>query len=217
MAATQRVASIEPLTDAEVTSWAPARAKRIAYSLAGRARYLHELLTGRNAFADDGATPLNPQGRIGIDRSGPPWGDAHRHPVWWAEFAAGTLIYGEQAPISLTTQGQIERITARFFIRPHFRGNGRTPYTRVYFRGQGTRIGGAGTATATVRVYGPEGDRGPAMSAGISTTGTGSFGTGAWCAVSPGWNERIIEFELTSTVGLDLGPMSLNQTVRRSH
>lgn len=211
-----RTTSTEPLTDAEVTSWAPARAKRLASSLVGRGRYLIELLQGQSGFSDDGATPLNPQGKIGIDRSGPPWGDAHLHPLWWAEYAAGTLVYGEDHPVSLTTQGQIERITARFFVRPFF-VSPTAPYSRAYFRGQGTRIGGTGTATATVRIYGPESDSGPSSSATISTTSTGSFGTGAFCYVRPGWNERIIEFELTGSVGIDLGPMSLNQVVRRTH
>ena len=211
-----RTTSAEPLTTGEATSWAPARAKRLASSLAGRARYILELLQGQNAFNDDGATPLNPQGQIGIDRSGPPWGDAHLHPLWWSEWCAGSLVYGEVPPISLTAQGQIERVTARFFVRP-FHLLPLAPYARGYFRGQGTRIGGAGTATAEVRLYGPEGDSGASVAATISTTGTASFGTGAWTPLRPGWNERIIEVELTGTVGLNLGPMSINQVVRRTH
>jgi hypothetical protein len=211
-----RIVSTEPLTTAEAESWAPARAKRLASSLAGRARYILELLQGYSYCPDDGATPLNPQGAIGIDRSGPPWGDAHLHPLWVVEYAAGSVVYGESPSVSLTTQGQIERITARFFVRP-FAVAPLVPYSQIYFRGQGSRIGGAGTATATVRIYGPEVDSGPSTSATISTTGTASFGTGAFCVCRPGWNERVIEFELTSTVGLDLGCVSLNQVVRRSH
>ena len=152
-----RTTSTEPLTDDEVNSWSPARAKRIAYSLAGRARYLLEALQGVNAFGDDGGTPLNPQGAIGIDRSGPPWGDAHLHPLWVSEWCAGTLVYGETPPVTLTTQGQIERVRARFFVRPFYDAE-KAPYSRGYFRGQGTRIGGAGTATAIVRLLEPEGD-----------------------------------------------------------
>jgi len=219
-----RVVSHEPLTDAECRSLAPARAKRLAYSLSGRARYLYEMLTGEPAVDDGGATPLNPQGRMGIDRSGPPWGDAHLHPMWSyaATLGIAGIVYPQagsthQAAIEMSGgQGTFKRITARFWVRPHYGAPG-MPYTRAYLRARATRIGASGTATATIRVYGPEGDSGPSTSATVSTTSSNNFGTGAWCPVVPGWNERIIEIEQTSTVGCYIGPISLNQVVRRSH
>lgn len=218
-----RISSSEPLADSEVRSLAPAVSRRLATSLAGRGRYLLELLRGDTAgFADDGATPLNPQGQRGIDRSGPPWGDAHTHPIWVTEFANGTDVLGEVPTATLTTVGQIVGITARFFVRP-FYVSPLAPYSRAYFRGLGTRLGSAGTtAGATVRVYGPDGLAGSFTSATLSTTGTAQFGAGAYAAeLRPGWNERLIQFELTSlsvgATGMDIGPCSLNQVVRRTH
>jgi hypothetical protein len=220
-----RVVSHEPLTDAECRSLAPARAKRLAYSLSGRARYLYEMLTGEPAVDDGGATPLNPQGRMGIDRSGPPWGDAHLHPMWTYAATVSTVLAYVYPAANVTHQRVIEmssgvdsfkRITARFWVRPHYAAPS-MPYTRAYLRARATRIGGSGTATATIRVYGPEGDSGPSTSATVSTTGAASFSLGAWCPVSPGWNERIIEIEQTSSTGCYIGPISLNQVVRRTH
>jgi hypothetical protein len=220
-----RVVSHEPLTDAECRSLAPARAKRLAYSLSGRARYLYEMLTGEPAVDDGGATPLNPQGRMGIDRSGPPWGDAHLHPMWTYAATVSTVLAYVYPAANVTHQRVIEmssgvdsfkRITARFWVRPHYAAPS-MPYTRAYLRARATRIGGSGTATATIRVYGPEGDSGPSTPATVSTTGAASFSLGAWCHVSPGWNERIIEIEQTSSTGCYIGPISLNQVVRRTH
>jgi hypothetical protein len=73
------------------------------------------------------------------------------------------------------------------------------------------------TSAATIRVYGPDGDSGPSTSATVSTTTFDEFSLDAWCPVSPGYNERIIEIEQTSTNGIYIGPLSLNQVVRRSH
>jgi hypothetical protein len=224
MSQIQRAVSIEPLTDAECRSLAPARAKRLAYSLAGRARALYELATGEPAYGDGGATPLNPQGLMGVDRSGPPWGDAHLHPVWTFDFLFNTAIdiYPTGAgsyPRGITLDsgsGTIRRLTARFYIRPHVTGP-LVPYSRVYLRGGGTSADLVSLATATIRVYGPDGDRGPSTSATVSTTSADTFTTGAYCLVRPGWNERIIEIEQTSANGIIIGPLSLNQIARRSH
>jgi hypothetical protein len=216
-----RISSSEALTDSEVRSLAPAVSRRLATSLAGRGRYLLELLRGDAAgFPDDGGTPLNPQGQRGIDRSGPPWGDAHLHPLWVTEYAPATDILGEEPTVTLASVGDIASITARFFVRPFYR-TARAPYTRGYFLGQGFRLT-AGTAGATVRVYGAGGLAGPSTSATVSGSGTQSFTTGAYAAdLVPGWNERLIQIELTSlaggATGMNFGPLSLNQVVRRSH
>ena len=218
-----RAVSIEPMTDAECRSLAPARAKRLAYSLAGRARALYELATGQPATTDGGATPLNPQGLFGVDRSGPPWGDAHTHPVWTdcTSIAASTGIF----PVFTGTYGRAvrldqinstQRITARFYIRPHARGVS-APYSRVYLRGLLLSDDFVTSSSCTVRVFGPAGDGGPSTSATATTTTTATLSTGAWCPVEPGWNERLIEIEQTSANGIYVGGLSLNQVVRRTH
>lgn len=215
----QRIVSTEPLTDAECRSMAPARARRLATSIAGRARALYELALGTPAYDDGGATPLNPQGSLGVDRSGPPWGDAHLHPVWVyaVTFNVVTPIYPAIRAIEVNGGiGHIVRLRARWWCRPFQMAPG-VPYSRAYLRGMISRKGGSGTATATVRVYGPSGDSGPSTSTTGSTTGSDALGTAAWTPMVPGWNERIIEIEQTSTTGSYIGPLSLNQIARRSH
>lgn len=217
----QRVTSTEPLTDAECQSWAPARAKRLAYSIAGRARYLYEMATGESAADDGGGTPLNPQGFIGADRSGPPFGDAHMHPLWWYGMTLNqaTSVYSApsgQRALYLNAQGTIHRIVARFWIRPFARGRLK-PYRRAYLRALGTSDDLVTTSAATIRVYGQDGESGPFMSVTVSTTSQAAFGTTAYTLVKPGWNERIIEIEQTSANGIYIGPLSLNQVVRRVH
>lgn len=70
------------LRDEEVKSNAVARSE-IARGIGGKTRYLFELATGGVPAADAGlsapCTPRNPQGQIGCDHSGPPWGCAFRH------------------------------------------------------------------------------------------------------------------------------------------
>jgi hypothetical protein len=56
----------------------------------------------------------------------------------------------------------------------------------------------------------------------VSTTGTGFFSAGAYAAdLVPGFNVRLIQIELTllsgGATGMDIGPLALSQTVRRSH
>ena len=66
-----RIVSSSPVTYLQLRTHAPAVAS-IAESLAGRVRYLYELAAGIPAVEADGVvTPLNPQGRVGVDRSGP--------------------------------------------------------------------------------------------------------------------------------------------------
>lgn len=215
----QRVTSTEPLTDAECRSLAPARAKRLAYSIAGRVRYLYETATGETAIDDGGGTPLNPQGLIGADRSGPPFGDAHMHPMWEMGATINQSAFyppGADRAIYLNEMGSIRRVTARFWVRPFARGRLK-PYRRAYLSALGTSDDLVTTSAATIRVYGPDGDSGASMSATVSTTSQAAFSAGAYCHVSPGWNERIIEIEQTSANGIYIGPISLNQVARRSH
>lgn len=214
-----RAISSTPLTQAQVRSHAPAVAI-IAESIAGRVRYLYELAAGVPAIAADGAvTPLNPQGRIGVDRSGPPWGDALQHPVWIFEGSnAQANAYGEKPVLSFSTNGDKQFITARFVNRPH-QSYPRAPYTRGLLAVRGVRTGGAASATATIRAYGPEGQDGPSQSTTLTmaTIGTLVTSTEIYLPIDAGYNERIIEVESTSVVPFEISMMTINQAVRRSH
>lgn len=215
-----RTISSSPVQQSQVRSLAPAVAQ-VAESLAGRVRYLYELATGTAAVADDGiVTPLNPQGRAGVDHSGPPWGDALQHPVWvWEGSVSSANYYGERAIMSFgSTSGEVQYTSARFVVRP-FHNDADAPYSRLLLRVGGIRTGGASNATASIRVYGPEGNAGPSRSTTLTMASTSalSFAAPYTFGIEIGYNERLIEIESTANIPFDIVTMSLNQVVRRSH
>ena len=149
----QKIVSSEWLTQAQVKGTAPAKAQ-IAASLAGRVRYLYELATGEPFFVDGPATPLNPQGALGIDHSGPPWGNAFQHPIWTADGHLGGSadIYGESVVVSVPSSSTVT-IIARFVVRP-FQFSPLVPYSRARLAAVGRTAGGAAvTTSATFAVY----------------------------------------------------------------
>lgn len=205
----------------------------IAKSMAGRIRYLYELATGTAAHTDGPGTPINPQGRLGIDHSGPPWGTAFPHPLWTAESTPPSGdIYGE-SPVVTVANGAIRTIRARFIVRP-FQPGDRVPYSRAYLAAAGRPTSGAGTSTVTFRLYdGPGIDGTTSKTATLTSTGATSLtlSTALYTSIEPPerrrrpsptearWPtiERRIEISNTSGVSMDIVALSLNQIVRRSH
>lgn len=224
----------EWLKQSDVKGTAPAT-KRIAESLAGRVRYLYELATGDAAFTDGFGTPLNPQGRLGIDHSGPPWGNAFHHPLWVQEGhpAGDTNIYGEKLVASVPTSSTAT-IIARFIVRPHQVGP-LVPYSRAYLAVVGRTAGGAAAAsTVTFRLYDGPGVDGASRTATFTSSATGAITTALTGSVytkiepirrrrpSPTearWVtlERRIEITNASANGMDIIALSLNQITRRGH
>lgn len=217
----QRFISRKPLLPSETRSLAPAVADRLAESIVGRARLLWELATGDNPVDDEGGSALNPQGKRGVDRSGGPWGDALEHPLWSYESDASlsAVVYGRAFPwVTLTAQGQIERRAVTLEVRP-FATRDRTPYSRGVVNLRALRIGGAGTATATIRCYAGA-DLAVSTTGALSVTSTTALTTSTsapWIGLRPGVQTVLIEVELTSTVGMEIHQASISQTARRSH
>jgi hypothetical protein len=219
------------LQQSEVASLAPAT-ERIAKAMAGRVRYLYELATGTAAFTDGEGSPRNPQSRLGIDHSGPPWGNAFPHPMWVQEgLPASSDVFGEKPAITVPN-GSTVSVRARFIVRP-FQGGLLVPYSRAYLGASGASTGGAGTSTVTFRLYdGPTIDT-PSRTATLTSTGvaSASLSTPVWTAIEPTvrrskprptearWptTERLIEISNTSGVSMDILSISLNQFATRSH
>lgn len=93
------------LPPAQFRSQAPAHTS-VLRSLAGRVRYLYELISGEvpSTAADMPCTPLNPDGEIGINKSGPPWGSALLHPIAWIgghKTIASSSVIGARALTSI--------------------------------------------------------------------------------------------------------------------
>lgn len=222
MAITREISS-EPLRDDEATSWAPAVSRRLATSLAGRGRYLLELLRGDNCgFEGDAGTPLNPQGLLGVDRSGPPWGDAHQHPLWVYEYKASSVIIGEIPLATLDTVGEQVTIFAEFPVRPFFQFD-RAPYSRAYLAWRITQTTGGATppsATAVARIYASGSNAQDTPSSSLTTTTTTASAGTAFGYTRPGINNLRIVVEATALGAgavVRVDAMSLIQIARRSH
>jgi hypothetical protein len=219
-----RIVSSSSVTQAQCRTHAPALAT-IAESLSGRVRYLYELATGLPAIEQDGiATPLNPQGRAGVDRSGPPWGDAFQHPIWvWEGTPASTAIYGEQPIVALSTNGNKTWVRARMIVRPFQQGPG-VPYSLGELTIFGIRTSGATNATCVIKAYSaayPTDDRGeptPFRTATLTMTSSTTMNSAQIkIPLEPGYCARFIEFESTSANAFAITHMAINQVVRRSH
>lgn len=191
----------------------------IARSISGRIRYLYELASGAPAIVDDGiVTPLNPQGRVGVDRSGPPWGDALQHPIWIFEGTpASSAIYGEKAIASLSVSGAKASVIARMIVRP-FQTVPLAPYSLGELTVYGIRTAGAGTATATIKTYAGTMAEDPKRTATLTMTSSSTMSSAqVMISLSPGHTERLIEIEATASVAFSIVHMAINQVVRRSH
>jgi hypothetical protein len=216
------IISNTPLLNEETRGNGRAVSFRTAISLLGRNSILYELASGSSPNGQPFA--LNPQGRAGVDRSGPPWGTAHRHTVWSHEGGDTTTdIYGIAPAIVLSTAGEKKRILANFNCRP-FAPSNNAPYSRLQLDVCAVRVGGAGTAVVSIKVWQTnEGDSGPYQSATITLNSASKFNftTSPFIMCNPRNNLRIIEITLDSesggATGAEIYSLSLNQVVRNSH
>lgn len=213
-----RIVSSSPITQAQVKTYAPAHAI-IAESLAGRVRYLYELATGKAAVEADGiVTPLNPQGLPGVDRSGPPWGDAVLHPLWVYEGReSGGTVYGEKPIASFAASGDRARVIARLRVRP-FQEGPKVPYSLGELTVFGIRTGGASNATATITTYSGKEASGPTRTTTLTMSSTTTLASAqVLVPLVPGFCERLITIESTASPAFEITHMAINQIQRRSH
>lgn len=210
-------------------SLAPAYAET-ARSLAGRATELYELASGLPAQSGEPPlTGVNPQGLVGWDLSGPPWGSAVKHQVVW--FAGrsddANLIQPETGARNGFTFSARHpaTITLHFWNRPfdELRPSAIAPYSRLHWVLRGVRLTGATTPTLTLRTWNNR--MGQRRDTGQNETQTAPAGTEAqitvaslWVPCHPGWNIVNLEITLTTTgyVGvITSGGLSLVE--KRSH
>jgi hypothetical protein len=184
---------------------------------------LLELLRGDNCGFEGGAgTPLNPQGLIGVDRSGPPWGDAHQHPLWYYEYkATSNAIKGGMPIATLTSVGRDHiELYASFVVRPFFQFD-KAPYSRAYLAWRIAQTGTIGaSATAVARVYASGSFTQDTPSSTLTTTTTATSAGTAFGYTRPGLNILRIVVEATSFgagAEIRVEAMSLVQIARRSH
>lgn len=197
------------LGDTAFRSLAPAYAET-ARSLAGRATELHELATGvSSATGEPPVTAMNPQGRIGWDLSGPPWGSALRHNVAWFTGCPPTanLIQPDydSTPELWFNKNKPATVTLHFWNRPHetLAPHAVAPHARLYWALRCVRVTGADLPTATMRSWNPRmaGRRETAQSDTFTTVAAETQVTSGTLYVPAlsGWNTVILEVTVPPT------------------
>ena len=152
---TSRIGSTRYLDESATAKHARAISE-VAQSLAGRPRIAWELAHGDSAVPGEAPmAPLNPQGGIGVDLSGPPFGAALLMPV--ASFSSGTSNGVVPASRWRTIGADGCSATFRMWHRPHARhvdGNGALQRVMLAWSGQGS---GAGSTDWQITVTTPAG------------------------------------------------------------
>lgn len=199
----------------------------VPQALAGRARWLYEHATGAPATDDDEAgVPRNPQGLVGHDHSGPPYGSALRHTIFgWGATRDDVASSGDWSTtrglIDLHTGGAPDRRSAevrgKVWVRPHVeRGAGppfgaRAPYDvgHIEIRAR------SATGTQTVNVSWA-GDDGINVSETFAVgTSRASFGLTSKMRLRSGWNRVWFRFSVTSTTSVFILGCSVSQISKR--
>jgi hypothetical protein len=205
--------------------------RNVIASLAMRSRRLYELVTGTNPHAatDPAGTPRNPDGDLGHNHSGPPWGVAFLHPI-----ATISRKKASAGNIQMPTGWQVADLTTTnpFIIGPWSIWNRRyakrpSPYTAPYSRAY-LRIIAHAAAVSTLDVNIAALDKDGSPKGGVnhvdsvsvtSAAETAYTFTTAYVDLDPGQNLIKITFS-SSTTGVNapiVDALSLCQIVKQTH
>jgi hypothetical protein len=222
-----RVGSGLALPDSSVRSLSPADAELIR-ALAGGSRELWELAKGVSAVTGEPpVTPTNPQGGIGWDWCGPPWGSAVLHPIaWFVACIQASSNLSQPAPRIVVDDRGVSW-TWDLWVRPHdlLPAPHAAPYSRGYIAIRSYRTSGAATPTVTIRarnVY----PLAQSEAEGQSSTYTGptgsegseQFGDAFYVDLAPGLNRLAFRADHTSaTTLIAITSMLLYNAAKRSH
>jgi len=201
-----------PLPTERVNNQSPA-VSETARALAGRARWLYEMLTGESGDPNEPpAIPKNPQGKYGIDHSGAPYGVAFEHPMVCGGVPFGTSNTGwNDVPSNLITSSAGGGGTAWVWVKPHPPGVG--PYSQLRLEFHGAYF--SSTTTLTVVATNVTADE-------RSVEDTVTFNSGAVAAkqavldipVVSGWNEIHLGIRADTGGGAYVLGWALNQHVQ---
>lgn len=223
--------SLLPLPDTAFQSEKPALTKVIK-SLAGRARHLYELAAGVNPVDDEPpASSFNPQGKLGHDHSGPPWGSCFLHPITYAAGVANSTSITAPAPIVSALDEATKTLAWAFWHRPFAsfpQVSARVPpYSRLYPRFVAFLSSGASsTLILRVRARNPMNRTDIADTSwheeSFSVTSTSeqtkiaTAGGDCFLPAVPGYNFVEMEFEATGDP-VNVSSFSLCNIVKRTH
>lgn len=206
-------------------------------SLCGRARHLYELATGENPFPDEpAASQLNPDGRLGHNHRGPPWGSAFLHPVAWMVGMEPGANLTQPEPSTGGLGSEVRIIPADEdadildwdVIVPWYDDlapRAAAPYSRLFLDFV-ARLASGASASITIRAWSTEAveaGRGMIREDDFTITSTSaqnhsSVGTDLWIDVLPGENRINIEIDNNDAAGdVHIIALSLCQAVKSSH
>lgn len=208
------VVSMENLTTAECRSVAVARNK-IARSLAGRLRFLYELASGASAVAGETSrSGTNPDGKIGANRRGFPWGPAFQHPLWIGEGCLSTVSLDGERPWAVMTSSSTPKSWDLIIAVPRFTERRLTPYSRGYFS---CRVAAASASSTSCDVTLTANGRTQTAAVTLATTTDTTVSPAVWAELRPGLNFVTLTIGPASGVDLTFASVSLNQIVERTH
>lgn len=199
-------------------NWADATVEK-ARELAGKSRYLYELVAGEALDSAEAPVAVNPQRLVGVDMSGPPWGSALFHPIaTWGGIASGaasswTKVQHDQ---SLAGAGSSRTWEADVWVKAHARYRF-APYSRgaVFFRAK------AASSFAGCAIELEANGRLATVSYNVTTSEVTTLlqneDPDAYLDLVPGFNRLRIRATNQGSVALQMLGICVAQTVKRSH
>jgi len=215
-----KIGSVWPasLASERVANGAQADAE-IPQMLAGRARWLYEMASGASAVDGEPASvPVNPQGRIGHDHSGPPYGSALKHRLFgWSgtrdDLASVAFFNGRTNVYALsTTDDPAIRLLGRAWVKPFVDFTG-APYS------QGALVVIARCESSTQQVDIEMQANGGAIIADsfTATTTRTLFQIANRIPLRPGWNDVSIALQSDLSPRVWVTSISVHQVAKRAH
>jgi hypothetical protein len=222
---------LDPVYKSATRSHAAADAETFKM-LAGRPKWLYEMATGvvGGDAAHEPTASLNPNGRLGHDHSGPPYGSAIQHPLF--TYSAPETLSGyyinDIGPDDLgdrwitVSESKSPRMVAECYVRPfpEYNYNGYvSPYSRAFLYIAATVA--LSSETLNVSMWNAYGDQ-VKRTDSVTVNDTSwppqmiEFSTAYWDIV-PGNNLLAVEFTITGTDDVRIYSASGNQIVKRSH
>lgn len=198
---------------------APAQSE-ICQSLAGRARLVWETSHGASAVPDEPpAITRNPQGTVGVDMSGPPFGPCLLLPValWHGKAESGV---SRSTPLDAIAGDVCSLPRWRVWNRAHAtREDGTAPFQQLQLIWRGVCTAGAGVASnfEIVIVNRTRGTT-TTITRSINTTTATQYVETVLVPFAPGENDVSISFRrLTSTRVLQVRAITFAVAAKRRH
>lgn len=197
-----------PLPTSRTSNQATAVAE-VARTLAGRARWLHEMATGQSAETGNATGLLrNPQGLVGVDHSGAPYGVALRHPIVEGgdpyDVNAGTYWTDTGSNVLTTSISSVQG--GEVWVKPHVEGVG--PYTEGTLEVWAASVGATAAVEITVTDH-----NGREHTTPVNINSSWTLETGPVVPLGSGANVLRVVIKTTDNP-VTIAGWSINQTVQ---